>query len=66
MNHGWYGIMDRISVIQNTLEDNVRNHQEADEHLQQLIDSAQEMLCEAYRYTGMKLDESCKDFEEGV
>ena len=65
MNHGWYEIMDRISVIQNTLEDNVRNHQEADEHLQELIDSAQEMLGEAYQYAGMKWDESCRDFEEG-
>lgn len=65
MNHGWYEIMDRISVIQNTLEDSVRNHQEADEHLQQLIDSAQEMLCEAYNYAGVKWDESCRDIEEG-
>ena len=65
MNHGWYEIMDRISVIQNTLEDNVRHHQEADEHLQQLIDSAQEMLYEAYNYAGLKWDESCRDFEEG-
>lgn len=65
MNYGWYEIMDRISVIQNTLEDNVRNHQEADEHLQVLIDSAQEMLYEAYNYSGLKWDESCRDFEEG-
>lgn len=65
MNHSWYEIMDRISVIQNTLEDNVRHHQESDEHLQQLIDSAQKMLCEAYNYAGIKWDESCRDFEEG-
>lgn len=65
MNYGWYEIMDRISVIQNTLEDNVRHHQEADEHLQGLIDSAQEILCEAYQYAGMKWDESYRDFEEG-
>lgn len=65
MNRGWYEIMDRISVIQNTLEENVRHHQEADEHLQGLIDSAQEMLSEAYNYAGIKWDESCRDFEEG-
>lgn len=65
MNHSWYKIMDCISVIQNTLEDSVRNHQEADEHLQQLIDSAQEILCEDYQYAGMKWDESCRDFEDG-
>lgn len=65
MNHGWYEIMYRIYVIQNTLDDNVRQHQEADEHLQRLIDSAQEMLSEAYQYAGMKGDESCRDFEEG-
>ena len=65
MNHGWYEIMDRISVIQNTLEDNVRNHQEADEHLQGLINSAQKMLYEVYNYSGIKWDESCRDFEEG-
>ena len=65
MNHGWYEIMDRISVIQDTLENSVRNHQESDEHLRQLIDSAQEMLYEAYQYAAMKWDETCRDFEEG-
>lgn len=65
MNYSWYEIMDRISVIQDTLENSVRNHQEADDHLQQLIDAAQEMLGEAYQYAGMKWDESCRDFEEG-
>lgn len=65
MNYDWYEIMDRIHVIQNTLEDNVRHHQEADEHLRQLIDSAQESLSKAYQYAAMKWDESCRDFEEG-
>ena len=65
MNHGLYEIMDRISVIQNTLEDNVRHHQEADEHLQGLIDSAQEVLGEAYQYAGERWCEICRDFEEG-
>lgn len=65
MNFDWYEIMDRISVIQNTLEDNVRNHQEADEKLQELIDSTQELLYEAYNYAGLKWDESCRDFEDG-
>lgn len=62
MNFGWYEIMDRISVIQNALEDNVRNHQEADEKLQELIDSAQELLYEAYNYAELKWDESCRGF----
>lgn len=65
MNFGWYEIMDRISVIQNTLDDNVRNHQEVDEKLQELIDSAQELLYEAYNYAGLKWHESCRDFEDG-
>lgn len=66
MNFGWYEIMDRISVIQNALEDNVRNRQEVDEKLQELVDSAQEMLCKAYQHAASQWDESCRDFEEGV
>ena len=62
MNYGWYEIMDRIHVIQNTLEDNVGHHQEADERLQQLIDSAQEILCEAHNFAEIKCDESYRDF----
>jgi hypothetical protein len=65
MNHGWYEIMDRIHIIQNTLDDNVRNHRESDEQLRHLIDAAQEMLSEAYNYAGIKWDESFRDFEEG-
>ena len=65
MNFGWYEIMDRISVIQNMLEDNIRNHQEGDEKVQELIDSAQELLSEAYQYAARQWDESCRDFEDG-
>lgn len=58
MNLGWYEILDRISVIQNTLEEYVYNHQEADVELQHLVDSAQEHLNDAYQYAGKKFNES--------
>lgn len=58
MNLGWYEILDRISVIQNTLEEYVYNHQEADVELQHLVDSAQEHLNDASQYAGKKFNES--------
>ena len=54
MNHGWYEIMDRISVFQQGIEDHVRNHQAGNDELKRLIYEAQEKLEEAYQYAGGK------------
>ena len=58
MNFGWYEIMDRIAMIQNSLHDNVYEHQEKDAELQKLLDDAQDALSEAYQYAARKFDES--------
>ena len=58
MNSGWYEIMDRISVIQVLLEDNVREHQVSDMELIKFIDKAQDYLSDAYQYAGKMFDES--------
>ena len=58
MNLGWYELMDRIYVIQNTLHDNVYEHQETDAELQLILDNAQDALSEAYQYVARKFDES--------
>lgn len=58
MNLGWYELMDRIYVIQNTLHDNVYEHQETDAELQLILDNAQDTLSEAYQYVSRKFDES--------
>lgn len=58
MNLGWYELMDRIYVIQNTLHDKVYEHQETDAELQLILDNAQDTLSEAYQYVSRKFDES--------
>ena len=58
MNLGLYELMDRLYVIQNTLHDNVYEHQEADVDLQRILDNAQASLSEAYQYVARKFDES--------
>lgn len=58
MNLGWYELMDRIYVIQNTLHDNIYEHQETDAELQLILDNAQDTLSEAYQYVSRKFDES--------
>ena len=58
MNLGIYELMDRISVIQNTIHDNVYEHQETDVELQRILDNAQDSLSEAYQYVARKFDES--------
>lgn len=58
MKLGLYELMDRIHVIQNTLNDNVYEHQETDAELQCILDSAQDVLSEAYQYVARKFDES--------
>ena len=57
MNLGLYELMDRLYVIQNTLHDNVYEHQEADVELQRILDNAQDSLSEAYQYAARKFDE---------
>ena len=58
MNLGLYELMDRISVIQNQIHDNVYEHQESDVELQSILDNAQDYLSEAYQYAARKFDES--------
>lgn len=58
MNLGLYELMDRLYVIQNTLHDNVYEHQKADVDLQRILDNAQDSLSEAYQYVARKFDES--------
>ena len=58
MNLGLYELMDRLYVIQNTLHDNVYEHQGADVDLQRILDNAQDSLSEAYQYVARKFDES--------
>ena len=58
MNLGIYELMDRISVIQNTIHDYLYEHQETDVELQRILDNAQDSLSEAYQYTARKFDES--------
>ena len=58
MNLGMYELMDRISVIQNTIHDHLYEHQETDVELQRILDNAQDYLSEAYQYAARKFDES--------
>lgn len=58
MNLGLYELVDRIYIIQNTLHDNVYEHQETDAELQHILDNAQDALSEAYQYVARKFDES--------
>ena len=58
MNLGLYELMDRISVIQNTIHDHLYGHQETDVELQRILDNAQDSLSEAYQYVARKFDES--------
>lgn len=60
MNLGWYEIMDRIAMIQNSLNDNVYLHQEADVKLQSMLHTVQANLNKTYDYSARKFDESCE------
>lgn len=64
MNLGYYELMDRLSVIQQQVHDQVYEHQEADADLQKLLDEAQYALNQAYQYVGEKFNNSCEDDEE--
>lgn len=63
MNLGLYEIMDRVSVIQSSLEDNVRHHQEADSRVVELVDEAQEVLNMLYQYAASEFYDSYGDCE---
>lgn len=65
MNLGWYEIMDRIAMIQNSLNDNVYLHQEADVKLQSMLHTVQANLNKAYNYSATKFDESCEQTTKG-
>lgn len=65
MNLGWYEILDRVSMIQNQLEDYVVTHGtvllDGDEDLDKLFANAHEALNKIYNYAGNKWHESCEE-----
>lgn len=63
MNLGWYEIMDRIAMIQDQIQSNLYEHQEADVEIKVMLDKAQEALSKAYQYAGDKFHDSCEDEE---
>ena len=63
MNLGWYEVIDRISVIQNTINDRLYEHQVADLQLQQLLDDVQHSLNQAYQYAREMFNDSCEGGE---
>ena len=63
MNLGYYELMDRISVIQNNLEDIVHKHPKASDELKAIIDDAQYSLSSAYDIVSDQWIDSCEDYE---
>ena len=59
MNLGWYELMDRIVMIQDQIQSNLYEHQEADVEIKVMLDKAQEALSKAYQYVGEKFNDSC-------
>lgn len=63
MNFGWYELMDRIVMIQDQIQSNLYEHQEADVEIKAMLDKAQEALSKAYQYAGEKFNDSCEHKE---
>lgn len=63
MNLGWYEIMDRLAMIQDSLEGQVYTHPEGDVKLQCILNTVQASLNQAYQYSAKKFDESCEGKE---
>ena len=61
MNLGWYEIMDRVAMIQDSIESQVASHPERDDRFDEILDKAQKLLSEAYQYAGEKFNNSCED-----
>ena len=64
MNLGWYEIMDRVAMIQDSIESQVASHPERDDEFDEIIDKAQKFLSEAYQYAGEKFNNSCEDVSD--
>lgn len=65
MKLGWYEIADRIATIQNSLNNDVYRHQEADVKLQSVLNTVQANLNKAYDYSAKKFDGSCEQTTKG-
>ena len=61
MNLGWYEIMDRLAMIQDSIESQVGSHPEGDDRFGEILDKAQELLSKAYQYAGEKCYEGVGD-----
>ena len=61
MNLGWYEIMDRVAMIQDSIESQVASHPERDDRFDEILDKAQKLLSEAYQYAGEKFNNSCEE-----
>ena len=64
MNWGWYEIMARVAMIQDQIESQVGSHPERDDTFDEILDKAQELLSEAYKYAGEKFNDSCEDISD--
>ena len=62
MNLGWYEIMDRVAMIQDSIESQVASHPERDDDFDEIIVKAQKLLSEAYQYAGKKFNSSCEEY----
>lgn len=62
MNLGWYEIMDRVAMIQDSIESQVASHPERDDEFNEIIDKAQDLLSKAYQYAGEKFNDSCEEY----
>ena len=61
MNLGWYEIMDRVAMIQDSIDGQVASHPERDDEFDEIIDKAQDFLSKAYQYASEKFNNSCED-----
>ena len=61
INLGWYELMDRVAMIQDSIESQVGSHPERDDMFEEILDKAQKLLSEAYQYAGDKFNDSCED-----
>lgn len=56
MNLGWYEIMDRIAMIQNSVDYEIYHHGESDEKLKVMLEEVQRLLSDAYHYAQENVD----------
>ena len=61
MNLGWYEIMDRVAMIQDSIESKVASHPERDDEFDEIIVKAQKLLSEACQYASEKFNSSCEE-----